>query len=57
MSRLRLRNLCQNGYEVFEKAGFGAEWLEDADGKCCLTFRLPPYTHNPPGVIMLTSPT
>lgn len=35
MPSLRMCNLCEDGDEVFQKTGVGAEWLEDTDGKCC----------------------
>ena len=28
--------LCEDGGEVFEEEGAGAEWVEDAGGECCI---------------------
>lgn len=33
MSGLRMRNLCEDGDEVFQEAGVGPKRLEDTDSK------------------------
>lgn len=40
MSGVGTGELCENGNEVFEKAGVGAEWVGDAGGECLLFLRL-----------------